>query len=340
VFSDIAKNPTKANVLSGVDSFKKAGCDSVVGFGGGASMDVARAIVLKAYHTLDLFEYDDAKGGDRFVTGEVPYFVTVPTTSGTGSEVGRSTVISDDVTHEKKILFSPKLLARKVFADPQLTMQLPAFVTATTGVDALTHNVEAYVAKGFSPLCEGIALEGIRLIGQSLERATLNPDFESRAKMMMASLMGATAFQKGLGIVHSLAHPLSTVVDMHHGLANAIMIPYGMEFNAAASKGALNDKFKNMAQACNLKDTSASFNGCAISTRRSASLRSSAPKAWAKGTLASSRSSPFLILATDPIQWPSSTTTSSDSIKRPSNDQSRRQRLLHVSGSGSYRIWA
>lgn len=256
VFSDIAKNPTKSNVLSGVDSFKKAGCDSVIGFGGGASMDVARAIVLKAYHTLDLFDYDDAKGGDRFVTGEVPYFVTVPTTSGTGSEVGRSTVISDDVTHEKKILFAPKLLARKVFADPQLSMQLPAFVTATTGVDALTHNVEAYIAKGFSPLCEGIALEGIRLIASSLERATLNPDLESRAKMMMASLMGATAFQKGLGIVHSLAHPLSTVVDMHHGLANAIMIPYGMEFNATASKGALNDKFRNMAQVCGLKDTS------------------------------------------------------------------------------------
>lgn len=236
VFSEIAKNPVKSNVLQGVDAYHSSRCDCIVGFGGGASMDVARAIALKAHHTLDLFEYDDAKGGDRHVTGEVPYFVTVPTTSGTGSEVGRSTVIADDVTHEKKILFSPKLMARKVFADPELTMNLPAFVTATTGIDALTHNVEAYLAKGFSPLCDGVALEGIRLIAQSLEKATLSPDLESRSKMMMGSLMGATAFQKGLGIVHSLAHPLSTVVDMHHGLANAMMIPFGMEFNAPVSE--------------------------------------------------------------------------------------------------------
>jgi alcohol dehydrogenase class IV len=232
-FCEIDKNPVKSNVLKGVESFKSHSADCIIGFGGGASMDVARAIALGINHTRDLFDYDDAIGGDRFVTEEVPYFVTVPTTCGTGSEVGRSTVIADDVTHEKKILFSPKLLAKKVFADPELTMGLPAQVTATTGMDALTHNVEAYLSKGFSPLCDGIALEGIRLIAQSLERATINPNFESRAKMMMGSLMGATAFQKGLGVVHSLAHPLSTVVDMHHGLANAIMIPYGMEFNAS-----------------------------------------------------------------------------------------------------------
>lgn len=235
VFSEIAKNPVKSNVLAGVAHFHKSQCDSIVGFGGGASMDVARAIALKAHHELDLFEYDDAKGGDRFVTGPVPYFVTVPTTSGTGSEVGRSTVISDDTTHEKKILFSPKLMAKKVFADPELTMGLPAMVTATTGMDALTHCVEAYLAKSYSPLCDGVALEGIRLISRSLETATHAPTIESRADMMMGALMGATAFQKGLGIVHSLAHPLSTVVDMHHGLANAVMIPFGMEFNLPVS---------------------------------------------------------------------------------------------------------
>ena len=252
VFSDIAKNPVKSNVLKGVDAFKANGCDCIVGFGGGASMDVARAIALKVHHPLDLFDYDDAIGGDRHVTGEVPYFVTIPTTSGTGSEVGRSTVIADDVTHEKKILFSPKLMAKKVFADPELSMGLPAFVTAATGMDALTHNIEAYLAKGFSPLCDGVALEGIRLISQSLERATNNPDLESRSKMMMGALMGATAFQKGLGIVHSLAHPLSTLVDMHHGLANAIMLPYGMEFNKSVS-GA---RMTTMAQTIGLKDTS------------------------------------------------------------------------------------
>ncbi|HEY8271932.1 MAG TPA: iron-containing alcohol dehydrogenase [Pseudobdellovibrionaceae bacterium] len=252
VFSDIAKNPVKSNVMKGVEDYLKNNCDCIIGFGGGASMDVARAIALKAHHTLDLFDYDDAKGGDRFVTGTVPYFVTLPTTSGTGSEVGRSTVISDDITHEKKILFSPKLMPRKVFADPGLTMGLPAFVTATTGMDALTHNIEAYLSKGFSPLCDGIALEGLRLIGESLERATHNPDLESRSKMMMGALMGATAFQKGLGIVHSLAHPLSTVMDMHHGLANAIMLPYGMEFNKSVS----GPRMTTMARTLGLKDTS------------------------------------------------------------------------------------
>jgi hypothetical protein len=181
VFSEIAKNPVKSNVLRGSDVFHQNGCDSIVGFGGGASMDVARAIALKVHHSLDLFAYDDALGGDRFVTEAIPYFVTVPTTSGTGSEVGRSTVIADDVTHEKKILFSPRLMAKKVFADPSLTMGLPAFVTATTGMDALTHCVEAYLAKGFSPLCDGVALEGIRLIAESLERATHSPDLESRS---------------------------------------------------------------------------------------------------------------------------------------------------------------
>lgn len=232
VFSEIDKNPTKSNVIKGGEIYLNNNCDCIIGFGGGASMDVARAIALRAHHQRDLFDFDDMKGGDVYVTEEIPYFVTVPTTSGTGSEVGRSTVIADDVTHEKKILFSPRLMAKKVFADPELTMDLPPFVTAATGIDALTHNVEAYLSKGFSPLCDGVALEGVRLISQSLEKACKNPDIESRSKMQMGSLMGATAFQKGLGVVHSLAHPLSTVVDMHHGLANAIMIPFGMEFNA------------------------------------------------------------------------------------------------------------
>jgi alcohol dehydrogenase class IV len=250
VFSEINKNPVKSNVMKGVEAYKSQGADCIVGFGGGASMDVARAIALKINHPRDLFDYDDALGGDKYVTEEVPYFVTIPTTSGTGSEVGRSTVIADDVTCEKKILFSPKLLAKKVFADPELTMGLPPFVTATTGMDALTHNVEAFLSKGFSPLCDGIALEGVRLIALSLEKAVNAPDYDSRARMMMASLMGATAFQKGLGVVHSLAHPLSTVMDMHHGLANAIMIPYGMEFNLDQCE----EKLQRLAVAVNAKE--------------------------------------------------------------------------------------
>ena len=145
----------------------------------------------------------------------------MPTTSGTGSEVGRSAIISEDDTHPKRILFSPKLLAKIIFADPMLALELPSFVTAVTGMDALTHNMEAFIAKGFHPLAEGIALEGIRLINESIITATNRPDLESRSKMMIASLMGAVAFQKGLGVVHSLANPLSSLLDTHHGLANA-----------------------------------------------------------------------------------------------------------------------
>jgi len=187
-----------------------------------------------------------------YVTNDVPPFITIPTTAGTGSEVGRSAIIADDETHQKKILFSPKLLAKIVFADPLLTMELPAFITAATGMDALTHNMEAFLAKNYHPICDGIALEGMRLINESLETATKNPDVESRSKMLLGSMMGAIAFQKGLGVVHSLAHPMSSLLDTHHGLANAVNIPYGMKFNIAGSE----DKFKRMAQTLNLKDLS------------------------------------------------------------------------------------
>ncbi|MDO8461498.1 MAG: iron-containing alcohol dehydrogenase [Deltaproteobacteria bacterium] len=250
VYHGIHKNPVKSDVLGGVEQFKKSSCDSVVGIGGGASLDVARAIVLKAHHARDLFDYEDSTGGERLVTGEIPYFITVPTTSGTGSEVGRSTVISDDTTHEKKILFSPRLMARQVFADPGLTFELPAAVTAATGMDALTHNIESYLAKGFHPICDGVALEGIRLIGQSFVRAVNKPDLESRSQMMIAALMGAIAFQKGLGVVHSTAHPLSTLFDLHHGLANAIMLRHGVAFNADCSA----DRLKNIAAILNLSN--------------------------------------------------------------------------------------
>lgn len=238
-FTGIDKNPIKKNVLGGVASYHSQKADCIIGLGGGASMDVARAIALKAYHERDLFDFDDSLGGDKFVTEEVPYFITIPTTSGTGSEVGRSTVISEDESHQKRVLFSPRLLAKIVFADPELTMELPASVTAATGMDALTHNIEAYLAKGFSPLCDGIAIEGIRLVNESLLKATDSPCLESRSKMQMAALMGATSFQKGLGVVHSCAHPLSTLFDMHHGLANAVMLPYGIKFNSDVSKDRL-----------------------------------------------------------------------------------------------------
>jgi len=231
VFSDTHKNPVKSDVLKGAEVYHATQRDCVIGIGGGVAMDVARAILLRINHHRDLFDYDDLIGGDKYITEEVPYFITVPTTAGTGSEVGRSAIISEDESKKKRILFHPKLLANIVFADPILTMELPAHITAATGMDALTHNMEAYLAKNYHPMCDGIALEGISLIFDSIEKATLNPDVESRSKMMIASLMGAVAFQKGLGIVHSLAHPMSSLLDTHHGLANAVNLPYGLGFN-------------------------------------------------------------------------------------------------------------
>lgn len=250
VFSDIHKNPVKSDVLKGGVAYREGGCDSIIGIGGGAAMDVARAITLHINHHRDLFDYDDLIGGDQFVTEEVPYFITIPTTSGTGSEVGRSAIISEDDTHRKRILFAPKLIAKIVFADPLLTMELPPFITAATGMDALTHNMEAYIAKEFHPLCEGIALEGISLINKSIEKAVNKPDLESRSKMMIGSLMGAVAFQKGLGVVHSLAHPLSSLLDTHHGLANAVNLPYGMRFNMPGFE----EKFRKIATVMNLNN--------------------------------------------------------------------------------------
>src|SRR5690349_1701356 len=252
VFSDIHKNPVRSDVYKGTDIYDQTKRDAVIGIGGGAALDVARAIVLRVNHREDLFKYDDLIGGDVYVTNEVPHFITIPTTAGTGSEVGRSAIIADDETHQKKILFSPKLLAKIVFADPVLTMELPPFVTAATGMDALTHNMEAYLAKTPHPLCEGIALEGISLISQSLEKAVNKPDLESRSNMLIASLMGAVAFQKGLGVVHSLAHPLSSLLDTHHGLANAVNITYGMRYNIAGFE----NKFKRIARTLELEDES------------------------------------------------------------------------------------
>ncbi|MFN8276411.1 MAG: iron-containing alcohol dehydrogenase [Chitinophagales bacterium] len=252
VFSDIHKNPVKSDVYKGSDAFDQYHSDCIIGVGGGAALDVARAIVLRINHREDLFKYDDLIGGDVYVTNDVPHFITIPTTAGTGSEVGRSAIIADDVTHQKKILFSPKLLAKIVFADPMLTMELPGFITAATGMDALTHNMEAFLAKNYHPICDGIALEGMRMIAASLEKAVKQPDVESRSNMLLASMMGAIAFQKGLGVVHSLAHPLSSLLDTHHGLANAVNIPYGMQYNIAGSE----EKFRRMARTLELREES------------------------------------------------------------------------------------
>jgi len=232
VYSDIWGNPVKSQVADGVTAFRKHRADSIIGLGGGAALDVAKAIALMAVHEGDVLHYAWDHPQVRPIEHELPYFVALPTTAGTGSEVGRSSVISDDATHIKKIIFSPRLLAKAVFADPELTLDLPPAITAATGMDALTHNVESYLSPAYHPLCDGIALEGARIAARSLRTAVREPhNLQARSDMLMSSMMGAIAFQKDLGAVHSCAHALSTVADLHHGLANGIMIDHVMRFN-------------------------------------------------------------------------------------------------------------
>jgi alcohol dehydrogenase class IV len=250
-FSDLAGNPVVSQVSAGAEAFRRHRADSIVGIGGGAALDVAKAIALMAHHPGELFDYEDGRPEARPIDGAIPYLVLSPTTSGTGSEVGRSAVVSDERTHVKKIVFSPRLLARAVFADPETTLDLPPKVTAATGMDALTHNIEAYLAKDYHPICDGIALEGLRLAARALPRCIEAPrDLEARSAMMMASMMGAIAFQKGLGITHSFAHSLSAVADLHHGLANGLMIEHALRFNLEA----VPRKFEVMARTIGLPE--------------------------------------------------------------------------------------
>ena len=232
VYSEIFGNPVRKQVMDGADACRAHRADAVIGLGGGAALDVAKAIALMAGHPGDVLEYAWDHPQVRPMDQPIPYFVALPTTAGTGSEVGRSSVISDDETHVKKIIFSPRLLARCVFADPGLTLDLPAAITAATGMDALTHNVESYLSPAYHPLCDGIALEGVRIAARALPVAFRDGrNLQARGDMLMCSMMGAIAFQKDLGAVHSCAHALSTVADLHHGLANGIMIDHVMRFN-------------------------------------------------------------------------------------------------------------
>ncbi len=236
VYSDIWGNPVASQATRGAAAYKNHRADAVIGLGGGAALDVAKAVALMATHEGEVLEYAWDHPNVRAIDHDLAYFVALPTTSGTGSEVGRSSVVSDDTTHIKKIIFSPKLLARAVFADPELTLDLPPHITAATGMDALTHNVESYLSPAYHPLCDGIALEGTRIAAQSLRTAVREPhNLDARSDMMMSSMMGAIAFQKDLGAVHSCAHALSTVADLHHGLANGIMIDHVMRFNLPAA---------------------------------------------------------------------------------------------------------
>ncbi len=247
VYSGVFGNPTASQVMGGADAFKSHHADCVIGFGGGAALDVAKVVGIAATHDGHIIEYVWDHPTVRAITRELPYFVALPTTSGTGSEVGRAAVISEDDTHLKRIVFSAKVMAKVVFADPELTLALPAHVTAATGMDALTHNIESYLSPAYHPLCDGIALEGTRIAARALVKAVAEPqNLQARSDMMMASMMGAIAFQKDLGAVHSCAHALGAVCDLHHGLANALMIDTVLAWNYET----VPEKFEELAHVC------------------------------------------------------------------------------------------
>ena len=253
VFAGVHGNPTGDQVMAGAAAYRVHNADCVIGLGGGAALDVAKVVGLLATHPGDVIEYAWDHPNVRPIEQELPYFIALPTTSGTGSEVGRSSVISENTSHVKRVIFSPHILAKAVFADPELTLDLPAKVTAATGMDALIHNVESYLSPAYHPICDGIALEGVRIAAHALPIAVRDgKNIQARSDMMMASMMGAIAFQKDLGATHSCAHALGTVADMHHGLANGIMIDYVMRFNKSAALG----KFHVLAQTIGVDKTS------------------------------------------------------------------------------------
>ena len=242
--------------MDGAAAYKAHDADCVIGFGGGAALDVAKVVGIVATHPGDILEYVWDHPQVRPIVKELPYFVALPTTSGTGSEVGRSSVVSENDTHLKRVVFSPKILAKVVFADPELTFGLPAAVTAATGMDALTHNIESYLSPAYHPLCDGIALEGTRIAAAALLTSVQQPtNLQARSDMMMASMMGAIAFQKDLGAVHSCAHALGAVCDLHHGLANALMIDTVLAWNLSAVPA----KFDELAHVCGVYGGGAAF---------------------------------------------------------------------------------
>ena len=234
LFCDVAPNPVAENVTAGVAAYRMGGHDGVVALGGGSAMDAGKAIAFMSGQSRPLWDFEDI--GDNFLRADphgIAPAIAVPTTAGTGSEVGRVSVITDSATHTKRLIFHPKVMPVAVIADAELTIGLPPHLTAATGMDALAHCLEAFCAPGFHPMADGIALEGMRLIHHWLPLAVRDGgNIEARANMMAAATMGATAFQKGLGVIHSLAHPLGAHYHAHHGLLNGILMPYVLEFNA------------------------------------------------------------------------------------------------------------
>ncbi|TKD22844.1 iron-containing alcohol dehydrogenase [Rhodobacter capsulatus] len=238
VFSEVDPNPNEGNMAAGIAVYKAGGHDGVICFGGGSALDLGKMIALMADQRPDLSVWDLEDVDDWYTRADatkIAPIVAVPTTAGTGSEVGRAGVLTNSVTHKKKIIFHPKLMPAVTICDPELTVGMPAFITAGTGMDALAHCLEAYCSPFYHPMSQGIALEGMRLVFENLPKVYKDPqDIEARAHMMSAAAMGAVAFQKGLGAIHSLSHPVGAVYGTHHGTTNACVMPMVLDYNRAA----------------------------------------------------------------------------------------------------------
>jgi alcohol dehydrogenase class IV len=236
VFSDVKSNPVEANVQGGLEAMRAGGHDGVVAFGGGSALDVGKVIAFMAGQTRPMWDFEDV--GDWWTRADpngIAPVVAVPTTAGTGSEVGRAGVITQEATRTKKVIFHPLMMPKVTICDPELTVGMPPAISAGTGLDALAHCLEAYCSPSYHPMAEGIAVEGMRLVKENLPRAYRDgSDLEARAHMMSAAAMGATAFQKGLGAIHALSHPVGALYDTHHGLTNAVFMPYVLRFNRDA----------------------------------------------------------------------------------------------------------
>jgi alcohol dehydrogenase class IV len=251
VFSEVKPNPVESNLTAGIAVFKKGKHDGVIAFGGGSALDLGKLIAFQAGQKRPVWDFEDI--GDWWTRADadaIAPIVAVPTTAGTGSEVGRAAVITNEATHTKKVIFHPRMLPAIVIADPELTVGMPPFITAGTGMDALAHCLEAYCAPGYHPMADGVAVEGIRLVLENLPVAYANgKDIAARANMMAAAAMGATAFQKGLGAIHSLSHPIGALYDTHHGMTNAVFMPYVLAFN----RDAVEERIVRLAAYCGIK---------------------------------------------------------------------------------------
>jgi alcohol dehydrogenase class IV len=266
VFSDVKPNPVAANVEAGIAVLRAGGHDGVIAFGGGSGLDTGKVIAFMAGQTRPMWDFEDI--GDWWTRADpkgIFPIVAVPTTAGTGSEVGRAGVITDETTHTKKVIFHPLMMPKIVIADPELTVGMPAFITVGTGFDALAHCLEAYCSPGYHPIADGVAVEGVRRVFENLPKVVANPnDIEARGHLMSAAAMGAAAFQKGLGAIHALSHPVGSLHNTHHGMTNAVFMPYVL----AANRSAIETKIARLAAYCGLAPSFDAFMAAVLDLRK------------------------------------------------------------------------